>query len=100
MILHVISDDPAWDAFAFHRGCSVEKTFVHISAMEDVMDITPSGFVIFQVEFTEDTARLPITPHKLLEDNRVHYRDVNSPLPEPLGTWKQRAHTVMNADHR
>lgn len=85
-VSHVIDNELARDAFTFPRGRSVTKTFVHILTVEHVMHIPPGCFVVAQVGLIQYTPGLPVTPNELLKDNRFHHRDVNFPLPEPLGT--------------
>jgi len=85
-VSHVVHNNFTWDTLAFLRGRSVKETFVHVLAMEHVIDITPSGFVVVQVVLVEHIASLPVTHDELLKDYGFHRRDVDSPLPEPLST--------------
>lgn len=84
MVSRVINDELAWGAFTFPRGRSVKQTFVHILAVEDVMHITPICPVVAQVVLAIYTASLPVIANELLRNHRIHHRDVNFPLPEPL----------------
>lgn len=80
----VIGDEFAWDAFAFLRGRGVKKTLVDILAVENVMYVTPSGIVVAQIGLGRYAA-IPVTSNVFLKSDGSHNRDVNSPLPEPLG---------------
>ena len=85
----VIEDELAWKAFTFPRSCSVKKTFMHILAVECVMQVPPSGFVVAQVVLMRCTTSLPVASNVLLKDNGFHHRNVNFPLPEPLGALNE-----------
>ena len=73
MVLRVIKDELAWDAFTFPRGRSVKKTFMHVLTVELVMDVPPSGFVITQVVLTRYTTSLPVTSNVPPKDNGFHH---------------------------
>jgi hypothetical protein len=92
MVSRVIDEEFAWGTFTFLRGRGVEKTFVHVLAMKQVMNVSPSSFVFAQVDLVRHTAGFPVMSNVLLEDSWLHHRDVNFPLPEPLGTLGNEIH--------
>lgn len=57
---------------------------MHVLPVKHVVDIPPLLFVIFQVVVVQDLPRLPVSHDKVHEDHRLHVRDVNFPLSEPL----------------
>ena len=98
-VSHVIDDDFAWNTLAFFRGRGVKETFVHVLAMEHVIDVTPSGLVVVQVVLVKHTAGLPVTHDELLKNHGFHRRDVDFPLPEPLGTLNKKSQVAFSSEH-
>lgn len=86
MVSPVIGGELAWGAFTILRGRSTKETLVHILAMYYVVHVPPSGFVVAQVVFVRYTASLPVTSDVFPGGCWCHHRDVDFPLPEPLGT--------------
>lgn len=96
--VRVVDDDLARYALSFLRSRSVEKTPVHVLAIEHIRRVTPNFFVVVLVVLVEHTAGLPVTHDELLEDNRFHQRDIGFPFPEPLCTWNTSKRVMVGVD--
>ena len=96
--VRVVDDDLARRALSFLRSRSVEKTPVHVLAIEHIRRVTPNFFVVVLVVLIEHTAGLPVTHDELLEDNRFHQRDIGFPFPEPLCTWNTSKRVMVGVD--
>ena len=97
---HVINDDLAGNTLAFLRSRGVKKNLVHVLAVEHVVYVTPSGFIVVQVILVEYAASLPVAHDELLKDDGFHHWDVDPPLSEPLSTLSKMGHGILSVEHR
>lgn len=95
----MINDGLAGNTLATLRGRSVKKTFVHVLAVEHIIDVTPSGFVVAQVVLIEHPASLPVAHNELLKDYWFHHWDVDPPLSEPSGTLNEKRCVTLSTEH-
>lgn len=97
MASHVIDDNLRWNALAFLRGRGVEKTPVHILAIEHERRVSPNCFIVVLVVLIEDLASVPVAHDELLENDGFHHRNIGFPFSEPLCALNRERQVVVKS---